>query len=97
MIGRVDDTAKFWEDDLKAYGPYPEYDITARFPWSKNVTDKHDTPCKPIYGAMDHCYCSLANLSPWLEYHYELFPGENAPIFSYSGLDEPVYIKGMIF
>ena len=87
MIGRVDDMAKFREDDLKAYEPYPDYGITARFLWSKNVTDKRDAPRQAMYGAMDPRYCPLANLGPWLEYHYELFPGKNAFIFSYSGLD----------
>lgn len=36
MIGRVDDAAKFWEADLKAYPPFPDYGNTARPPWSKN-------------------------------------------------------------
>jgi hypothetical protein len=96
MIGRVDDTAKFREEDLQAYEPYPDYGITARFPWSKNVSDERDAPRQPMYGAMDPRYCPLANLGPWLEYHYELFPNENAFIFSYSGLDDPIRIKERI-
>ena len=61
------------EDDLKDYEPYPDYGIMTRFPWSKNVTDEHDAPRQPMYGAMDPCYCPLANLGPWFEYHYDLF------------------------
>lgn len=32
MIGRVDETAMFREEDLWAYEPYPDYGITTRFP-----------------------------------------------------------------
>ena len=96
MIGRVDDMAKFREEDFQAYEPYPDYGITARLPWSKNVSDERDFPRQPLYGPIDPHYCPLANLGPWLEYHYELFPGENAFIFSYSGLDGPIYIKEKI-
>ena len=64
ILGRIDDTAKFREDDPKAYEPYPDYDITAQFSWSKNVTDKCNAPHQSMYGTMDPRYCPLANLGP---------------------------------
>jgi hypothetical protein len=32
----------------------------------------------------------------WLEYHYEVNPGQNAFIFGYEGLDDPIRIKETI-
>jgi len=96
MIGRVDDAAKFRETDLKAYPPFPDYDITARLPWSKNVTDERDAPQQVLFGAMDTRYDTLCNMTLWLEYHYEVNPGQNAFIFGYEGLDDPICIKETI-
>jgi hypothetical protein len=96
MIGRVDDAAKFREADLKAYPPFPDYGITARLPWSKNVTDERDAPQQVLCGAMDTRFDPLSNMALWLEYHYELNPGQNAFIFGYEGLDDPIRIKETI-
>ena len=46
-----------------------------------------------IFGAMDTRYDVLSNLGLWLEYHFELNPGENEFIFGYSGLNDPIRIK----
>ena len=42
---------------------------------------------------MDTRYDVLSNLGLWLEYHFELNPGENEFIFGYSGLNDPIRIK----
>jgi hypothetical protein len=67
MIGRVDDTSKFHEADLKPYTLYPNYGVTARLCWSKNVTDERDVPDQVLFGAMTNpephefifCCCGL--------------------------------------
>ena len=44
MIGRLDDTAKFWQSDLKPYEKYPDYAFMSRLPWSKNAREERDVP-----------------------------------------------------
>ena len=87
MIGRQDDTAKFWEADLQPYSLYPKYGVVGRLPWSKNVTDERDAPPQVIFGTMDTRYDFRSNGGLWLEYHYMVNPGENEFIFGYEGLN----------
>ena len=93
MVGRLDDSAKFREADLKAYTMYPEFGVWARLPWSKNVVEERDAPPQVLLASMDTRYDCISNLGLWLEYHYELNPGANEFIFAYSGLDDPIRIK----
>ena len=62
-------------------------------PWSKNVVEERDAPPQVLFASMDTRYDVHSNLGIWLEYHYELYPEENKFVFSYSGLDDPVWIK----
>ena len=93
MIGRLDDCSKFRLPELLSYSSYPDWCITARLNWSKNVVDERDCPNQVLMGAMDTRYDVLSNLGVWLEYHFELNPGENDFVFGYSGLDDPIRIK----
>lgn len=93
MIGRMDDTVKFREPDLRPYALYADYAFCGRLPWSKNVVEERDAPPQVVFASMDTRYDVHSNLGIWLEYHYELYPGENEFVFSYSGLDDPIRIK----
>jgi hypothetical protein len=93
MVGRLDDSAKFREADLKAYTIYPEFGVWARLSWSKNVVEERDAPPQVLFASMDTRYDCVSNLGLWLEYHYEVNPEENEFIFAYSGLDDPIRIK----
>ena len=93
MIGRVDDTSKFHEADLKPYTLDPNYIVTARLCWSKNVTDERDAPDQILFGAMDPKYDVLSALGLWSEYHCQTNPEPNEFIFGCCGLDDPVRIK----
>jgi hypothetical protein len=93
MVGRSDDTVKWRLPDLTPYASYPDWVYCARFPWSKNVVAKRDSPHQVLFGAMDPRYCLHANMGPWLEYHFELDLQKNELIFSYCGLDDPIRIK----
>jgi hypothetical protein len=61
-------------------------------PWSKNVIEEQDAPLQVLFTSTDTRYDVHSNLGLWLEYHYELCPGENECVFSYYGLDEPIGI-----
>ncbi len=93
MIGRLDDCSKFRLPELLSYAAYPDWCITGKLNWSKNVVDERDCPHQVLIGAMDTRYDVLSNLGLWLEYHFELNPGENEFVFGYSGLDDPIRIK----
>ena len=54
---------------------------------------RSDAPPQVVFASMDTRYDVHSNLGIWLEYHYELYPGENEFVFSYSGLDDPIRIK----
>ena len=92
MIGQVDDYSKFCEADLKPYAIYPNYGVTARLCWSKNVTDERDAPDQVLFGAMDPKYDVLSALGLWSEYHCQTNPEPNEFIFGCCGLDDPVCI-----
>jgi hypothetical protein len=93
VIGRLDDCSKFRLPELLSYAAYPDWCITGKLNWSKNVVDERDCPHQVLIGAMDTRYDVLSNLGLWLEYHFELNPGENEFIFGYSGLNDPIRIK----
>ena len=93
MIGRLDDCSKFRLPELLSYAAYPDWCITGKLNWSKNVVDERDCPHQVLIGAMDTRYDVLLNLGLWLKYHFELNPGENEFVFGYSGLDDPIRIK----
>ena len=44
IIGRSDDVAKFRAADIAPYSAFPEFGITGRLPWSKNVSKERDAP-----------------------------------------------------
>ena len=93
LIGRVDDTAKLRSPDVKPFEQYPNYGITARLCWSKNVMEERDAPTQILFGAMDWRYCALSNLAPWLEHHFTLNPEDNAYYFGIEGKQDPNSIK----
>jgi len=47
------------------------------------VVDERDCPHQVLIGAMDTRYDVLSNLGVWLEFHFELNPGENDFVFAY--------------
>lgn len=93
MIGHQDDIAKWRLADLQPYWPYPQLGFAARLPWSKNVNDKRDSPLQVKFCSMDTRYCTVSNVSLWLEYHFLLDPEYNEFLFGYGGLSDPICIK----
>ncbi len=96
MIGRLDDTAKFRQPDLKPYDKYPDYAFMSRLPWSKNVREERDAPQQLVFAAMDPWYDTHSLLGIWLEYRFEVHPEENEFIFCVNGLEDPIRIKDKI-
>ena len=93
LIGRNDDVCKWREDDLNPYHAFPQYAITAKLCWSKNVTEERDCPTQVVVAAMDTKYDAISNLALWLEYNYEVNPGPNEFLFGIGGEDDPERIK----
>lgn len=92
LIGRNDDLCHFKLDDLLPYDAFPQFAVTGRLAWSKNVTDERDAPRQVLLGANDPRYCVLSALALWLE-----FSGANyAPndlLFAYDGDSCPERVK----
>lgn len=93
LIGRLDDTAKFRQPDLQPFVQYPDFGISVKLCWSKNVREERDVPTQVIFGAQDWRYCALSNLAAWLEYHWTLNPEENDFFFGVGGETSPESIK----
>ena len=53
MVGRLDDSAKFREADLKAYTVYSEFGVWACLPWSKHVVEERDAPPQVLLASRD--------------------------------------------
>jgi hypothetical protein len=52
MIARIDDTAKFYVEDLKS-NPQFNFTLLAKICYSKSVQDERDAPDQIVRGAMD--------------------------------------------
>ena len=66
MIGRLDDVVKLKKSWIKAH---PQYDflLSSRLPWSKNVTDKRQSPWQVVVGEDDWQLCVHLWLAKFLE------------------------------
>ncbi|KAL7525427.1 hypothetical protein ACHAXR_000999, partial [Thalassiosira sp. AJA248-18] len=93
LIGRVDDTSKLRAPDLQPFTQFPDFGITGRLCWSKNVMEERDAPTQVLFGAMDYRYCALSLLGAWLEHHYSLNPEDNECYFGIGGETDPNAIK----
>ena len=89
MIARVDDTAKFYVEDLKPNQQFT-FTLLAKMCWSKNVQDERDAPDQIVIGAMDRRYCPLLGLAVHLETW--IASGEGATnkfVFGFAGSEDP--------
>jgi hypothetical protein len=81
MVGRLDDTCRFEEVDLKPNLQFP-FALLAKMCWSKNVMEERDAPDQILLGAMDTDYCILLALGIYLEVWTESQAGaDNRYIF----------------
>ena len=67
LIGRNDDVCHIVAEDLWVYEAFPNYCLSVRMAWSKNVMGERDAPRQVLMGAMEPKYCVLLNLALWLE------------------------------
>ena len=96
MIGRVDDTCHFKEEDLKPNPQFPQFTLLARMRWSKNVMEERDAPDQLLLGANDPKYCVLFGFALYLEVWYEQGSGLNSP-YIFGGNDNPKNTKSLVY
>ncbi len=93
MIARIDDTAKFYVEDLKANSQF-DFTVLAKMCWSKNVQDERDAPDQIVIGAMDRRYCAHIGLAVHLETWIESGEGTtNKFVFAFGGNEDPKHNK----
>jgi hypothetical protein len=93
MIARIDDTAKFYVEDLKANSQF-DFTILAKMCWSKNVQDERDAPDQIVIGAMDRRYCAHIGFAVHLETWIESGDGAtNKFVFGFDGNEDPIHNK----
>jgi hypothetical protein len=93
MIARIDDTAKFYVEDLKANTQF-DFTLLAKMCWSKNVQDERDAPDQIVMGAMDRRYCVLLGMAAHLETWIESGDGATNPfVFGFGGEEDPLRNK----
>ena len=95
MVGRVDDTCQFMEEDLKPNLQFP-FALLARMCWSKNVLEERDAPDQLLMGAMDKRYCVLLALAIYLEAWNTIGDGL-ANRYVFGDADDPETTKTFIY
>ena len=66
MIGRIDDVAHVYMENIKSSPVYP-YALMVSVGWSKNVLEERDAPDQILVGANNPTYCVLLALAIHLE------------------------------
>jgi hypothetical protein len=93
MIARVDDCSKLRAPDLGVFHQYPDYGVSTRLCWSKNVMEERDAPTQVLIGADNSKFCVLSGMGLWLEAHFTKNPEANPHYFGVNGLRNPETIK----
>lgn len=95
LIGRLDDTCRFEECDLKPNPQFP-FALVAKMCWSKNVREERESPDQIVLGAMDFRYCVLLALGMYLEVWHQARRGAQKP-FLFGSSDNPQRTKDYIY
>ena len=67
LIAWIDDMAHMFKGSIKPCPQFPEFALSTRLCWSKNVHEERQAPKQIVLGAMNPMYCVLIALSIYLE------------------------------
>jgi hypothetical protein len=65
LVAQIDDSTQITHQHIRMPDHFPNA-LKARLNWSKNVSDKRDSPWQMVLGSINLVYCVLCTVLSWL-------------------------------